>query len=730
MYTRNNKNGKILNILLGIITLFIIIFIIAWVVNKGANTSNYDAEFKNNLETVHETAKEYFADELPEEIGDTNLVSLEEMYDLELTDELSYGKTSCDTTLSYISITKINSKEYKVKTNLVCGSKSDNIVEKIETNTVIEEENGDVIIDAEKDNVDLEVNQNNGSTNNQGTNSNNTVDCFGPVCTFKQIETTCKTTYEYEYVKRNVSCESGYSYVNGTCVAEKIDTVNPTPNYSEEKVIVSDALVNKGSSYRRYTDPIVSGGDIYYYCTTGTLKNGYCYTYANKIEESDSYCPSGYTRSGNTCYKYADLISSGSSSCPNGYTKKNNACYKYADPIISNSTTCPSGYTKSGNTCYIKTSVSNSCPSGYTQNGNACYKYADLITNSNTTYSCPNGYTTIGSGSSMQCLKTASAVKKYTEWGNPDNTYSTSTKESTYENELSKKVLVGSNKVGVTTVYTYSIYSRKSYYYCAQGTLSGTKCNIYSNPTANTSSTSTCPSGYTKSGNTCYIKTNVSNTCPSGYTQNGSSCYKYADLITSGSSTCPSGYTKSGNTCYIKTDMIYSDNSYCPSGYTRQGSSNVCYKTANLITNSSSTCPSGYTDNGTNCYSRTKAKTTTSAKTYSCPSGYNQSGSGANTTCYKTYYSSDTYYCENANAQLKGTKCYLTVPSQYTGSTCPSGYTPSGDICTKTTTITSSPIWSNANYIYSSATYLEGYQKTGVAKFVTKCTPVEEIHYK
>ena len=115
MYTRNNKNGKILNVLLGIIALFIIIFIIAWVVNKGANSSNYDAEFKTNLEAMHETAKEYFADELPREIGDTTLISLDEMYDLELSDKLSYGKTDCDETLSYISITKINSSEYKVK---------------------------------------------------------------------------------------------------------------------------------------------------------------------------------------------------------------------------------------------------------------------------------------------------------------------------------------------------------------------------------------------------------------------------------------------------------------------------------------------------------------------------------------------------------------------------------------------------------------------------------------
>mgnify|MGYP003302686122 CR=1 FL=1 len=45
---------------------------------------------------------------------------------------------------------------------------------------------------------------------------NDKVNCFGPVCSFEQIETTCQTTYEYEYVKRNVSCPAGYEYISGT----------------------------------------------------------------------------------------------------------------------------------------------------------------------------------------------------------------------------------------------------------------------------------------------------------------------------------------------------------------------------------------------------------------------------------------------------------------------------------------------------------------------------------
>ncbi|MBE6155427.1 MAG: hypothetical protein E7164_01570 [Firmicutes bacterium] len=733
MYTKNNKNGKILNILLGIIALFVIIFIIAWVVNKGSNTADYNAEFKTNLETVHENAKEYFANELPEEIGDTTLISLDEVYELELSNPIFYGKTACDETLSYVSITKINATEYKVKTNLVCGDKKDNIVEKIETNTIVDDENGNVIIDENKDKVDLEVTP----SEDENGNNNDKVNCIGPVCTFTQIETTCNTTYEYEYVKRNVRCESGI-YVNGSCISEKTETIEAIPNYSEEKVIISDARVNAGVSYKRYTDPIITGGESYSYCSEGTLINGYCYSYADKIISLSSSCPIGYTKVGNTCYAYADIISVGNSSCPTGYTAKNNACYKYADLITENKSSCPSGYHESFGSCYKftdqTTETTSSCPAGYTKSGNYCYKYADLITNTTTTYSCPNGYTKTGSGANTQCLKTVSPVKLYTEWGNPDTIYETQEKENEYTYELTMKKQTGSVTIMGVTSYTYAIYSRTAYYHCSQGTLNGNKCHVYTNATKDTTSSSTCPSGYTKSGNTCYMKTNVttssSTTCPTGYTKSGNTCYMKTSLNTTTNSYCPTGYTRSGNTCYMKTNMIYSSDSYCPYGYIRQGNSNFCYKTTNVISNSNSTCPDGYTNNGTNCYKKEVANTATTPKTYSCPEGYNASGSQESLQCFKTYYSSDTYYCEDANATLKDGKCYVTIPSEYTGNTCPEGYTMTNNACTKTVTTSTSPIWSNAEYLYSSAATLDGYQRTGVAKFVTKCTPVKEIHYK
>lgn len=579
MYDRTNKNRKILNVLLGVIALFIIIFIISWIVNKSANKSNYDATFKNNLNTMHEKAKVHFANELPKEIGDSKKVSLDEMYELDLVDTFTYGNNACDTELSYISITKTNDTEYKVKTNLVCGDKVDTLTEKIKATTVVED--GDTTIEDDKEDIKLEVEEN---TDNK--DKNETVNCFGPVCTFNQIETTCQTTYEYEYVKRNVTCPEGYTYKNGTCVREKTLTSTATPNYSTEKTIIVDAKVNKGSSYKKYTDTIVSGGDKYSYCKTGDMKNGLCYEYTEKVTNS-------------------------STSCPEGYEKKNNACYKYTN----------------------------------------------IIKNTSTTYSCPSGYEEVGSGESMKCRKTVNADQGYTNWGNPTKTYSTYDQEKTYTYELEKKVLVGKRTIAGTTVYTYAIYNRSIKYTCAEGEKSGTKCLIY------------------------------------------------ADVIkkTNTSTSCPSGYSQSGDTCYIKKD---------------------------LITTTTKVCPSGYKDNGSNCYKTSNVSTGTTEKTYSCPSEYETEGTGANLRCYKTYTTDDKYYCENEKAVLKGTSCYINVPKEYLGSTCPEGYNLVNEQCYKTTNEYTSPIWSNSSYIYSSKTQLDGYQKTGVAKFVTTCTPIEEIHYK
>ena len=606
---KNNKSGKILNVLLGIIAFFAIVVIVFWLISKNNNTTNNVSEFKDNLTKMQETAKKYFEDKLPDSIGDTTIIYLDELIEKDILKEMKYGKTKCDGDLSYISATRSADNEYKVKSNLVCGNTSDNIIEKISIKSVIKDDNGKT---TEVDN----------SSNNYKDNIKSSCNCTSTTtCTIYEIPTVCTIKYTYEHVKQTITCPTGYRLNGNVCEKETGDYRQANESYSEEQVKVVDAKKNDGGYHKVYTDYIVTGGVSTKYCEKGTLQGDYCYEYTQKITNTKDYCPTGYVKEGNKCRKYTDIISTSEGYCPAGYEKKNNACYKYTDPIPSTTgKTCPSGYTLSGNTCYKTTEP-----------------------------------------------------KKVIDWGNPVREYSTTKYEAPYTTDTEKKVLMGKNTIAGITTYNYAIYhARKTTYTCSVGTLQNGKCYQYANPSG---------------GNTTY--------------------------------SCPSGYTQSGNTCYKKTDLIYNTEKYCPSGYIQEG--NTCYKETDLITESKSYCPTGYTELGDKCYKTTPAKTSTTEKVYSCPTGYTKEGSKENTKCYKLVKSADEYYCENEKATLKGTLCYYKEESKFLGYYCPYGYTLDGQTCYKTTKETTSPIWSNAEYIYSENEYEPGYVRTGKATYVRTC---------
>ena len=675
---KDNKSGKILNVLLSILALVAIIFIIFWLITKNNSTINANNSFSDSLEKMQETAKEYFKDNLPEDVGDTTIIYLDEMIEKDLSKTIKYGKITCDENLSYISATRSANNEYKVKSNLVCGNVSDNLIEKISIKSIIKNNDGEIIKE-EDGNIKDTI---------KGNNKDNLIqtgscDCGDEInCNIYEVPTKCTTEYTYEFVKYNISCPEGYILNNGTCQRVTNDTTNAQENWSEGTTKVTDAKKNDGDYHKVYTDYLISGGKETKYCEKGTLMGDYCYEYSEKIIKEIVSCPDGYVREGNACYKHAELIKESESYCPSGYEKKNNACYKYADLI---------------------TDETESCPSGYTLSNGMCYKYAEPIKNT-TGKTCPSGYTQSGSGNNITCYKTTEPKKSYSPWGNPVREYSTTKPESTYETDTEKKVLMGTNTIKGVTTYNYAIYRRTVSYTCSNGTLQNGKCYIYTSPIGG-STTYTCPSGYTQDGNTCYIAKRPT---------------------TSSNSYCPYGYTRSGNTCYKKTDLIYSSDSHCPAGYTRNG--NDCYIKTDLIRKTESSCPSGFTETNGKCLKVSKALVSTTEKVYYCPDGYTKEGDKEKTKCYKLVKSSDTYYCEDEKATLKGTLCYYREESKFIGYSCPYGYTLDGTTCYRTTTETTNPIWSNPEYKYSKDKYLPGYQRTGRATYVTTCVEIEDYN--
>ena len=118
-----------------------------------------------------------------------------------------------------------------------------------------------------------------------------------------------------------------------------------------------------------------------------------------------------------------------------------------------------------------------------------------------------------------------------------------------------------------------------------------------------------------------------------------------------------------------------------------------------------------------------------------CPDGYTLSKNGDNVECFKYETTENQFYCEDANAELKGTLCYTKHEATFLQNKCEYGYTLGADnMCHSSSVLTASPIWTDVDYKYSSED-IPGYQKTGRGTFHQTCvrTDIEEdkpTHWK
>ena len=276
-------------------------------------------------------------------------------------------------------------------------------------------------------------------------------------------------------------------------------------------------------------------GTTTYSCPNGTLHGTECQVEENVPPTSTTYtCPSGSTQQDSNCI----TTETASKVCPSGYTESGSTCYKYdytskicpsgyssynetqcRKATNTTSPICPSGYTPSGSTCYNYSYAPKTCPSGYTESGSSCNKYCYAPK------TCPSGYSSF-SGSTTQCRKVSNTSPKICPSG-------------------------------------YSSYNE-------------TQCRKISSTSAS------CPSGYTQSGSTCYKYSYASKTCPADYSSYSSTqCRK---IVSSGSlssiGVCPSDYSLSNGTCEKTVTTPATATITCPSGSTQQGSN--CIKTSTV----------------------------------------------------------------------------------------------------------------------------------------------------
>lgn len=278
---------------------------------------------------------------------------------------------------------------------------------------------------------------------------------------------------------------------------------------------------------------------------------------------------------------------------------------------------------------------------------------------------------------------------------------------------------------------------------------------------ANGTSTTTCPSGYTKNGESCTrTATGYYNAkCPSGYTLNSDgTCTGSIQTTTTVSPTCPSGYTRSGITCYKSSSSTISVNPTCPSGYNWNG--NTCSKTTAIVyskgdyieTLTGSSVPAKtskyyyetqgnpeyvYSCSSNPCafnwiYTYKKYKTvvsggTTVTATPTCESGYTLSG----TSCIKPTTATETVSATCPSGTLSGNTCSVTgTQTKTVSATCPTGFTLNGNRCygTKTTTVA---VTTTTSYSCSAGYSLSGSSCTRtVAVYETKNVYKDVQYYR
>lgn len=392
--------------------------------------------------------------------------------------------------------------------------------------------------------------------------------------------------------------------------------------------------------------------DYSYVCSNGNLKNNnVCESIETKnADYSISYsCPLGYTGGGSSSY----CSSSYSLSCGSDREISSGSgsvtCQTTISVNMNTNYSCPSGYTDNGSGCVKDSYDTPSCPSGYSANGTRCSKVETADPTKTTHYSCPSGYSLDSTNS--RCTKTVGTpyrneVGSYCSMNN-DGVAVDYGPGSQYQNAIvDNEGRDNARNQAQQNGGTYCSYTNSP---CTVQTGNGYDYNYHWYCV--TYSDPMCSTGSVE-GDSCIVADTPTSTtsysCPSGYSLTSDNEECRATVYAN--YTCPSGYSYSDGKCVKHESTSYQTTTSCPDGYSKSGNSCVATTTYSL------SCDSGYSagSNGT-CVSTVDA--TVNVDDYSCPSGYTLS----NSICSKTVQSTpdknyncpsgytgggiDNYYC-------------------------------------------------------------------------------------
>lgn len=532
----SNERGSrfsILDIVVKLIFAALFIFILVWLFQKNVPNMApfYSNVFRENIKYMQEGGESYFTDDkLPKEIGQSNKISLADMFDKKLVlPFVDEDGNSCNQYDSYVSVTKTDNG-YELKTNLVCNKESNYTIKILGCHNYCKDA------------------------------------LCSKTCSVEQI-----TEYKYKKLSNvtTYKCPSGYKKDGKYCVKSNlIDSKAATKTNTTTKVDVIDAkkvydngtkkqvdvikTKNYASYERVYIDPIkvVSVG------TTTRTK-----VYVNPIKSTTSGSTST-TKEAYSCQKTKTVRESYNCTkyktdkqCTTKYKKEAYSCNcstKYVGGV----------YKTSCNTCYksvpyqscsdVNKAYTDTCYRDVTKTyTDTCYRNKTTTTPGSTTYSCPSyAEGSEGSGSNLKCYyyqetSTAGSVSYKCPSKADGSTGSGSNLKCYYLEKVSNG-------------YSYKCPSKANY---STGSGSNLKCYIVKNGSYHYECTE---KGYKLDGKYCkktITETSTTKKCDSGYKLEGNKCNKYSTTKINATKTTSkktiykwsksenlSGWTKTGET--------------------------------------------------------------------------------------------------------------------------------------------------------------------------------------
>lgn len=498
----SNERGyrfSIVDIIVKLIFAALFIFILIWLFEKNVPNMKpfYSNVFRENIKYMQEAGESYFTDDnLPKEIGDTNRISLADMFDKKLVlPFVDEDGNSCNQYDSYVSVTKTDNG-YELKTNLVCNKESNYTVKILGCHNYCKDA------------------------------------LCSKTCSIEQI-----TEYKYKKLSNvtTYKCPNGYKKSGKYCVKSKlVDSKSANKTTTTTRVITVDATKVIDSGTKKLLETIkVKNNDSYEKVyinpiketTSGTTTTTKVYIDPIKstsngstttVKEAYSCQKTKTVRESYNCTKYKT-----ETQCTTKYKQESYKC-ECSTVIVGgvSQTRC--------NTCYksvpyqscsdVNKAYTDTCYRDVTQTyTDTCYRDKTVTTPGTTTYRCPsNAEGSEGSGANLKCYyyksTTTPGTTTYRCPSNADGSYGSGSNLKCYYLE---KVSGG---------YSYKCPSNSNY---STGSGSNLKCYYVTNGSYHY----TCEKGYKLDGKYCKKTVNETSTvkkCDSGYKLEGDKCNKYS----------------------------------------------------------------------------------------------------------------------------------------------------------------------------------------------------------